>query len=88
MAIPAGRVAMARARSDMATPAGPIERNRMAKVVIIGAGSGFGGKLSIDILSREPLRDATIALCDINATALEQVAGYVERTIEAHGLPA
>ena len=60
----------------------------MAKIVIIGAGSGFGGRLSIDILSRQPLQDATIALCDIDAAALEKVRRYVARTIEAHDLPA
>jgi len=38
----------------------------MAKIVIIGAGSGFGSRLSIDILAREALQDATIALCDTN----------------------
>jgi len=60
----------------------------MAKIVIIGAGSGFGGRLSIDILSRRPLRDSTIALCDINPKSLEAVARYVQRAIDAHHLPA
>ena len=60
----------------------------MAKVVIIGAGSGFGGRLSIDILSREALRDSTICLCDIHPGRLEKVAQYVERTIAKHRLPA
>jgi alpha-galactosidase len=60
----------------------------MAKIVIIGAGSGFGGRLSIDILSREPLRDSTIALCDINEERLGGVADYVQRAIEGHRLPA
>jgi len=61
----------------------------MAKLVIIGAGSGFGGRLSIDFLSREPLRDgAVIGLCDIHAESLEKVAAYVQRTIDAHGLEA
>ena len=60
----------------------------MIKVVIIGAGSGFGSRLSIDILSRTPLQDSTIALCDINAERLEGVRRYVQRAIDAHGLPA
>lgn len=60
----------------------------MSKIVIIGAGSGFGGRLSIDILSREPLRDATIGLCDIDAEGLGQVTAYVQRTIDAYDLPA
>ena len=55
----------------------------MAKIVIIGAGSGFGSRLSIDILARAALADSTIALCDIHAERLEQVRelcrGYVDR---------
>ena len=58
------------------------------KIVIIGAGSGFGGRLSIDILSRPALQDATIALCDIHAERLEQVRTYVQRAIDGHKLPA
>lgn len=58
------------------------------KIVIIGAGSQFGSRLSVDILSREPLREATIALCDINAGKLEATRGYVQRVIDAHQLPA
>ncbi|MDA0745025.1 MAG: alpha-galactosidase [bacterium] len=60
----------------------------MPKVVIIGAGSGFGSRLSIDILSREALRDSTIALCDIDETRLSQVHDYVNRAIAGHNLPA
>jgi len=60
----------------------------LAKIVIIGAGSGFGGRLSVDILAREPLRDATIALCDINETRLSQVQNYVNRAIDGNNLPA
>ena len=59
----------------------------MPKIVIIGAGSGFGSRLSIDILSREALQDSTIALCDTNTERLEAVAGYVNRAIEGHKLP-
>ena len=60
----------------------------MPKIVIIGAGSGFGGRLSIDILSREALQDSTIALCDIDEKRLADVSDYVRRAIEGHGLPA
>ncbi|MFO8008903.1 MAG: alpha-galactosidase [Candidatus Brocadiia bacterium] len=60
----------------------------MARIVIIGAGSGFGSRLSIDILSREPLRGSTIALCDLNEERLAGVTDYVRRAIEGHGLPA
>lgn len=58
------------------------------KAVIIGAGSAFGGRLSVDILSREPLQDSTIALCDIDEQKLAVVKQYVESVIEAHNLPA
>ncbi len=58
------------------------------KAVIIGAGSAFGGKLSVDMLSREPLRNTTIALCDLDATKLEQVRVYVQSVIDHHKLPA
>ncbi len=59
----------------------------MAKVVIIGAGSGFGGRLSIDILARELLKDSTIALCDIDEERLTQVHDYVTRAIKGNDLP-
>ena len=57
------------------------------KIVIIGAGSGFGSRLSIDIMSRESLREATIGLCDIHPGRLDNVYRYVKRTIEHHHLP-
>ena len=59
----------------------------MAKIVIIGAGSGFGSRLSIDILAREALKDSTIALCDVHEGRLGQVRDYVQRAIDGHGLP-
>ena len=59
----------------------------MAKIVIIGAGSGFGSRLSIDILSQEALKDSTIALCDTHAERLGQVQDYVQRAIDGHNLP-
>lgn len=58
------------------------------KTVIIGAGSGFGRRLSVDILSREPIRESTIALCDINRERLELVGKYVRKVIDHHRLPA
>jgi len=58
------------------------------KIVIIGAGSGFGGRLSGDILSIPSLQDSTIALCDINTESLAKVHAYVRRLIEVHKLPA
>ena len=59
----------------------------MTKIVIIGAGSGFGGRLSVDIMSRAPLQDATICLCDLHPGRLKQVTRYVERTVERYDLP-
>lgn len=60
----------------------------MSKIVIIGAGSGFGGKLSVDILSREPLNDSQICLVDIHPGRLEKVTAYVQRTIDKYDLKA
>ena len=57
------------------------------KIVILGAGSGFGGRLSVDIMSREALRDATIGLVDIHPGRLDKVHGYVQRTIDRYDLP-
>jgi len=59
----------------------------VTKIVIIGAGSGFGGRLSVDIMSREPLQDATIGLVDLHADRLKKVHGYVQRTVERYDLP-
>jgi len=60
----------------------------MPKIVIIGAGSGFGGRLSLDILSRAPLRESTICLCDIDPVKLRLTTRFVRRLIEKHRLPA
>jgi alpha-galactosidase len=60
----------------------------MAKIVLIGAGSGFGGKLSRDILSLTALQDAHICLCDIDGERLAGVEAYVRAIIEGHGLKA
>ncbi len=57
------------------------------KIVIIGAGSGFGGRLSLDIMASEVLRNATIGLCDIHPGRLEKVRSYVQRMVDAYRLP-
>ena len=57
------------------------------KIVIIGAGSGFGGRRSVDIMSREVLRDSTICLVDIHPGRLKKVQGYIQRTIDKYELP-
>ena len=58
------------------------------KVAIIGAGSGFGSRLSVDVLSREELSGSTIALCDIDETKLKVVGAYVQKVIDGNGLTA
>jgi alpha-galactosidase len=57
----------------------------VAKTVIIGAGSGFGGRLSVDILSFPELRDGTLALVDINQEGVEAVGEFVREVVSAHG---
>ena len=59
----------------------------MAKIVIIGAGSGFGGRLSVDIMSRPALAGSTLCLCDIHPGRLKNVTAYVQRIIDKHNLP-
>lgn len=59
----------------------------MAKIVIIGAGSSFGSRLSIDIMSREALRDSTICLCDLHEGRLQAVTEYLRATVEKYQLP-
>ncbi len=49
----------------------------MANIVIVGAGSGFGKRLSVDILAHEALREGRISLVDINAESAEHVADWV-----------
>lgn len=60
----------------------------MPKMVIIGAGSGFGARLSIDVLAHPELQDMEIGLCDIHAGRLEKVRAYIQRTIDHYKLPA
>ena len=54
---------------------------------MIGAGSGFGGRLSIDIMSRESLRDCTICLCDLHEGRLKEITEYIRNIIEKYHLP-
>jgi len=61
----------------------------MTRVVIIGAGSQFGGKLSRDILAFPALQDGTtIALCDTDPEKLARVTRYVQRIVDGHNLAA
>jgi len=59
----------------------------MAKIVFIGAGSGFGAKSLVDIMSFEELRDGEIVLVDINPDHLEPVAAYSRKVVEHYGAP-
>jgi alpha-galactosidase len=59
----------------------------MSKIVIIGAGSGFGGRLSVDILANEQLREGVIWLCDLHPGRLQKVYEYVMRTVAKFNLP-
>ncbi|MCL5270721.1 MAG: alpha-galactosidase [bacterium] len=57
------------------------------KTVIIGAGSAFGRRLSIDILSRPPLSGTEIGLCDIDPERLEVVRAFVDAAIAHNKAP-
>jgi alpha-galactosidase len=59
----------------------------LAKIALIGAGSGFGSRLSIDVLSLPELQDGTISLVDINQDAVDGVGRFVRGVVEQHGLP-
>jgi alpha-galactosidase len=63
------------------------EETIMAKIVLIGAGSGFGGRLAVDILSYPELQDSVLGLVDINAEAVAGVTRFVERAVLYHNLP-
>lgn len=60
----------------------------MVKIVLIGAGSHFGIRLSLDVLASDAFDGVHIALCDINEQRLDKVHGAVKRAIEGHGLNA
>ena len=59
----------------------------MANIVIIGAGSGFGKRLSVDILAREGLHEGSIALVDINEASARNVAEWVGALVKQLGVP-
>jgi alpha-galactosidase len=60
----------------------------MTKIAFIGAGSGFGQRISADILAHPEFQDCTISLVDISETNLAGVHGYVQELIERYNLPA
>ena len=59
----------------------------MTKIVFIGAGSGFGAKSFVDIMSFEELRESHVVLVDINPNNLEPVAAYCRKVAEEYGAP-
>ena len=59
----------------------------MLKICFIGAGSGFGSRLSLDILCSPILRECTLGLCDIHEGRLMEVVRFVQETIDRHNLP-
>jgi alpha-galactosidase len=60
----------------------------MAKIVLIGAGSWFGEKLTRDILSLSDLQDAHLVLVDIHEGRLNATTRFLQRFVEKHQLPA
>jgi alpha-galactosidase len=65
-----------------------VEEGRMTKIAIIGAGGYvFPLRLVGDLLSFPELRDATIALMDIDADRLERTASAARELVEHHRFP-
>lgn len=58
----------------------------MSKITIIGAGSGFGGRLSVDMMARPAISDSTICLCDLDEKRLEEVHSYVTKVAKHNNL--
>ena len=59
----------------------------MRKIVFIGAGSGFGARLFIDMMSFEELRECEICLVDINEHHLGPVEAYCRKIVEHYDAP-
>ena len=57
----------------------------MAKTVFIGAGSRFGARSFVDLMSFEELRDGEVVLVDLNPTHLEPVLAYCEKVVAHYG---
>lgn len=60
----------------------------MPKIVLVGAGSGFGSRLTADILTFPALRDSVIALVDTNPQQLEIVTRVAQRMVQQTGAGA
>ena len=59
----------------------------MAKIVIIGAGSGFGPWLSLDIMSYSELWGGVISLVDTSPDNLAPVVEFVKKAAEKKNIP-
>jgi len=57
------------------------------KIVFIGAGSGFGAKSFVDIMSFPELHDSEVVLVDINPTHLDPVLAFCNRVVEHYDAP-
>ena len=59
----------------------------MAKIVFVGAGSHFGIKSIVDILSFEELRDSEVVLVDVNPNHLDPVAAFARKVVAHYDAP-
>ncbi len=59
----------------------------MAKLVFIGAGSGFGAKSFVDLMSFEELRDGEVVLVDVNPHHLAPVERFCKKVIDHYDAP-
>lgn len=59
----------------------------MLKIVFIGAGSQFGAKSFVDLMSFEELRDCEVALVDNNPAHLAPVAAYAQKVADHYKAP-
>jgi len=59
----------------------------MPKIVFVGAGSHFGVKSFVDILSFEELRDSEVVLVDVNPNHLGPVAALARKVVAHYDAP-
>ena len=57
------------------------------KLVFIGAGSGFGAKSFVDLMSFEELREGEVVLVDINPNNLKPVEKFCRKVVASYGAP-
>lgn len=62
-------------------------RGIMVKIVLIGAGSGFGAETVADVLSHEELRESEIVLVDVNPDHLDPIGEYACKVARHHDAP-